>query len=51
MPSIVRAHFATVVSEPWMSGVGGDGAMVLYRAREDRTEVIDYSMCAWQHPT
>jgi gamma-glutamyltranspeptidase/glutathione hydrolase len=30
------------VLEPWMSGVGGGGAMVLYRAREDRYEVIDY---------
>src|SRR6267154_3079052 len=29
-----------------MSGVGGGGAMVLYRAREDRTEVIDYGMRA-----
>jgi gamma-glutamyltranspeptidase/glutathione hydrolase len=29
-----------------MSGVGGGGAMVLYRAREDRYEVIDYGMRA-----
>src|SRR3954451_3229484 len=29
-----------------MSGVGGGGAMVLYRAREDRVEVIDYGMRA-----
>ena len=29
-----------------MSGVGGGGAMVLYRAREDRHEVIDYGMRA-----
>jgi gamma-glutamyltranspeptidase / glutathione hydrolase len=34
------------VLEPWMSGVGGGGAMVLYRAREDRHEVIDYGMRA-----
>ena len=29
-----------------MSGVGGGGAMVLYRAREDQYEVIDYGMRA-----
>ena len=29
-----------------MSGVGGGGAMVLYRARENRYEVIDYGMRA-----
>ena len=29
-----------------MSGLGGGGAMVLYRARENRYEVIDYGMCA-----
>ena len=29
-----------------MSGLGGGGAMVLYRAREDRYEVIDYGMRA-----
>jgi gamma-glutamyltranspeptidase / glutathione hydrolase len=34
------------VLEPWMSGLGGGGAMVLYRAREDRYEVIDYGMRA-----
>src|SRR5205823_4155554 len=29
-----------------MSGLGGGGATVLYRAREDRYEVIDYGMRA-----
>jgi len=29
-----------------MSGIGGGGAMVLYRAREDRYEVIDFGMLA-----
>ena len=29
-----------------MSGLGGGGAMVLYRARENRYEVIDYGMRA-----
>src|ERR1700726_2494205 len=38
--------FALCVLEPWMSGVGGGGAMVVYRARDDRYEVIDYGMRA-----
>src|SRR6188508_3381519 len=42
----VATSFALGVLEPWMSGIGGGGAMVLYRAREDRYEVIDYGMCA-----
>ena len=29
-----------------MSGIGGGGAMVLYRARDNRYEVIDYGMSA-----
>ncbi|MFX4670174.1 gamma-glutamyltransferase, partial [Acinetobacter baumannii] len=29
-----------------MSGAGGGGAMVLYRAKENRVEVIDYGMRA-----
>ncbi|MCK1379682.1 gamma-glutamyltransferase, partial [Bradyrhizobium sp. 24] len=36
------------VLEPWNSGMGGGGAMVLYRAAENRYEVIDYGMCAPQ---
>src|SRR5579872_988141 len=44
----VATGFALGVLEPWMSGVGGGGAMVLYRAREDRVEVIDYGMRAPQ---
>jgi len=42
----IATTFALGVLEPWMSGVGGGGVMVLYRAREDRYEVIDYGMCA-----
>ena len=42
----VATGFALGVLEPWMSGVGGGGAMVLYRARENRVEVIDYGMRA-----
>lgn len=42
--AVIATAFALGVLEPWMSGVGGGGAMVLYRAREDRYEVIDYGM-------
>jgi len=44
--AVVATGFALGVLEPWMSGMGGGGAMVLYRARENRTEVIDYGMRA-----
>src|SRR6478736_320331 len=42
--AVIATTFALGVLEPWMSGLGGGGAMVLYRAREDRYEVIDYGM-------
>jgi gamma-glutamyltranspeptidase/glutathione hydrolase len=44
--AVIATGFALGVLEPWMSGLGGGGAMVLYRAREDRYEVIDYGMRA-----
>jgi gamma-glutamyltranspeptidase / glutathione hydrolase len=44
--AVVATGFALGVVEPWMSGLGGGGAMVLYRARENRYEVIDYGMRA-----
>src|SRR6185312_12061336 len=44
--AVIATTFALGALEPWMSGVGGGGAMVLYRARENRTEVIDYGMRA-----
>ena len=44
MDAVIVTTFALGVLEPWMSGLGGGGAMVLYRAREDRYEVIDYGM-------
>ncbi len=44
--AVIATGFALGVLEPWMSGLGGGGAMVLYRAREDHYEVIDYGMRA-----
>ncbi|KIZ47918.1 MULTISPECIES: gamma-glutamyltransferase [Rhodopseudomonas] len=44
--AVIATTFALGVLEPWMSGIGGGGAMVLYRAKEDRYEVIDYGMRA-----
>jgi gamma-glutamyltranspeptidase/glutathione hydrolase len=46
--AVIATTFALGVLEPWMSGAGGGGAMVLYRAKEDRYVVIDYGMCAPQ---
>jgi len=40
--AVIATSFALGVLEPWMSGVGGGGAMVLYRAKDDRCEVIDF---------
>jgi gamma-glutamyltranspeptidase/glutathione hydrolase len=42
--AVIATTFALGVLEPWMSGLGGGGAMVLYRARDNRYEVIDYGM-------
>jgi len=42
--AVVATSFALGVLEPWNSGIGGGGAMVLFRAREDRYEVIDFGM-------
>src|ERR1700754_1127454 len=44
--AVIATTFALGVLEPWMSGAGGGCAMVLYRARENRYEVIDYGMRA-----
>src|SRR5438874_13739141 len=44
--AVIATTFALGVLEPWMSGLGGGGAMVLYRARDDRAEVIAYGMPA-----
>src|SRR5262245_32317470 len=44
--AVIATTFALGTLEPWMSGMGGGGAMVLYRAKENRYEVIDYGMRA-----
>src|ERR1700739_1620528 len=44
--AVIATTFALGGLEPWMSGVGGGGAMMLYRAREDRYEVIACGMRA-----
>jgi gamma-glutamyltranspeptidase/glutathione hydrolase len=44
--AVIATTFALAVLEPWMSGLGGGGAMVLHRARDNACEVIDYGMHA-----
>ncbi len=44
--AVIATSFALGVLEPWMSGIGGGGAMVLYRAAEKRFQVIDFGMRA-----
>jgi gamma-glutamyltranspeptidase/glutathione hydrolase len=42
----IATSFALAVLEPWMSGIGGGGAMVVYQAAADRQRVIDFGMRA-----
>ncbi|WP_282609840.1 gamma-glutamyltransferase [Pelagibius sp. Alg239-R121] len=42
----VTTAFALAASEPWMSGLGGGGSMLIYLAKEDRVRVIDFGMIA-----
>lgn len=44
--AVVATSFALGVLEPWMSGIGGGGAMVLYRAAERSYHVVDFGMRA-----
>ena len=42
----VATSFAIGVVEPWMSGLAGGGAMVIWRAKEKKGYVVDYGMHA-----
>src|SRR5438045_8586137 len=42
--AVIATTFALGVLEPWMRGLGGGGAVVLYRAREHTGEEIDYGL-------
>jgi gamma-glutamyltranspeptidase/glutathione hydrolase len=45
----IATAFALTVSEPWMSGLGGGGFMVVHSAREGVTRVIDFAMQSSRH--
>jgi len=40
----IATSFAIGVVEPWMSGLAGGGAMVVYDAKKDKVHAIDYGM-------
>lgn len=40
----VTTAFALAATEPWMSGLGGGGSMLIYLAKEDQVKVIDFGM-------
>lgn len=42
----IATSFAVSVVEPWMSGLGGGGYMLVYLAKEKRVRVIDFGMIA-----
>src|SRR6201999_830671 len=42
--AVIATTFAIGVLEPWRSGVGGGGAMVLYRPCDNKYEGVDYAM-------
>lgn len=42
----VAVSYAIGVLEPWMSGPGGGGAMIIWRARERRAFVLNFGMKA-----
>ncbi|WLE01041.1 gamma-glutamyltransferase (plasmid) [Agrobacterium leguminum] len=42
----VAVSYAIGVLEPWMSGPGGGGAMVIWRAKEQRAYVLNFGMKA-----
>ena len=44
MDAAVATSFAIGVVEPWMSGIAGGGAMLLWREKEQKAYVVDYGM-------
>lgn len=46
MDAAVATSLALAAAEPWMSGLGGGGYMVVYSAADDRTQVVDFGMVA-----
>ena len=44
----VAASLAIGTVEPWMSGLGGGGFMLVYLARENKTYAVDFGMRAPQ---
>ena len=42
----VATGLALAATEPWMSGLGGGGYMVVYSARQNRVRVVDFGMIA-----
>jgi gamma-glutamyltranspeptidase/glutathione hydrolase len=44
----IAAAFALSVTEPWMSGLGGGGFMIVYLAAEEKVQVVDFGMIAPQ---
>ncbi len=45
----VSSAFALGCCEPWMSGIGGGGFLVVYIAEENSVSVIDFSMISPTH--
>ena len=42
----IATSFALGVVEPWMSGIGGGGYMIIRRAGEENAQVVDFGMRA-----
>src|SRR6266436_1170360 len=42
----IAAAFALAALEPWMSGLGGSGFMVVWDARQSRGHVVDFGTIA-----
>jgi len=40
--------FALTVTEPWMSGIGGIGSMIVHIAKDKKTHAVDYGPIAGQ---